>query len=272
MRVGSKCIPAEQAQGRAGVDSTPAEFAATMGYGNRRYDSPAEFLTFHSGSWIRELHQVLAELLDVRRSVLSIGSGECEHEVPFVLEGYDIVASDVVDSGELTRRLFPGLRFQAFDVLRPHAIGTFDDVLITGLDFYFADEDFSRLMANVRTLLRPGGRLLFTLRYRDNFATWGIDRVGIPAICAVLRFGSAVGLSGRRWVMKRHGYRRSPREVIQRAADHGFRLGRVLHAGFGGELTRVYLDRFAPPLYALAQAVDRRLCVFNNAIVFEFLT
>ena len=99
MRIAWKCVPAEQAQGRDHIDATPAEFAATMGYDRRRYQSPSEFFAFHSGPWIHELHAALAEMLDRHRSVLSIGSGECEHEVPFVLEGYDILASDVVDSG-----------------------------------------------------------------------------------------------------------------------------------------------------------------------------
>ena len=272
MRIGWKCVPAEQAQGRDSIDATSAEFAESMGYGTRQYDTPADFLAFHSSPWIRELHAALAELLDRHRSVLSVGSGECEHEVPFVLDGYDILASDVVDSGALSRRLFPSLRFQTFDVLDPRPIGTFDDVLITGLDSYFADDEFSRVIGNVRALLGPGGRLLMTLRYRDNPATWVIDRIGIPASCAMLRLASLVGTTERRWVMKRHGYRRSMREIVRMAAVHGFRLGRVRHAGFGGELTRVYVDRVVPPLYALMRAIDRRLHVFNTAIVFEFLT
>jgi len=190
----------------------------------------------------------------------------------YVLEGFDIMTSDVVDSGAPSRRLFPALRFRTFDILKPDPIGAFDDVLITGLDFYFADDDFSRLFANTQALLRPGGRLLFTLRYRDNAATWLIDRIGIPASCAMRRMASVLGVSRRHWVMKRHGYRRSMREVVRMAARHSFRLGRVRHAGFGVELTRVYIDRLAPPLYALIRAIDRRLHVFNNAIVFEFLT
>jgi len=241
-----------------------------MGYGTRQYTSRADFFAFHSGTWVRELHEVLRELLDRRRSVISIGSGECEHEIPFVLEGYDILTTDVVDSAAQTRRLFPSLRFEMFDVLNPHPIGAFDDVLMTGLDFYFSDADLSRIIANARSLLRPDGRLLFALRYRDNTATWLIDRVAIPAICALFRVAQTVGVHKQRRTLKAHGYRRTPREVIRLAASHDFRLGRVRDAGFGVELTRIYVDRVAPRVYEAARAFDRRLHCFNNVIMFEF--
>jgi SAM-dependent methyltransferase len=189
-----------------------------------------------------------------------------------MLDGYDILATDLVDSASRTVGLFPSLRFERFDVLNPRPMGRFDDVLITGLDFYFDDETFSRALANVRTLLRPGGRLLFALRYRDNAVTWLIDTIGIPAACTMLKLAAGVGVSRRRWTLKDHGYRRSVDEVRAMAARHGFKLGRLLHAGFGVELTRVHVDRLAPPAYAALRALDRRLHMFNNAVVFEFLT
>jgi SAM-dependent methyltransferase len=270
MRIASKCL-ATTVTAAAHIDQTAEEFAETMGYGSRTYDSPAQFLEAHAQDWVRELHAVFRELLDPQRSVLSIGSGECEHEIPFVLEGYDILSTDVVDSAAESQRLFPSLRFQLFDALNPTPIGRFDDVLVGGLDFYFPDREFSRLLANIRDLLRPGGRLVFTLRYRDNVATWMIDRVGIPATCWLLRLAASIRRTGSRWALKPHGYRRSIREIVEAAARHGFRLGRMRHAGFGVELTRVQLDRI-PPLYRLARGIDRRLHVFNNAVVFEFLT
>ena len=269
MRIASKCMAAA-GSGAGHIDRTAEEFAQTMGYG-RSYESAAQFLRVHARDWIQELHQVFRELLERDRAVLSIGSGECEHEIPFVLDGYDILSTDVVASATESQRLFPALRFELFDALNPTPIGRFDDVLVAGMDSYFADPEFSRLLANIRGLLRPGGRLLFTLRYRDNLATWVIDRVGIPATCWLLRLAAFIRRTGSRWALKPHGYRRSIREIVDAAARHGFRLGRMRHAGFGVELTRIQLDRI-PPLYRLARAIDRRLHVFNNAVVFEFLT
>jgi SAM-dependent methyltransferase len=270
MRIASKCVAALNGQPRA-IDATPDDFARSMGYACRRYATVEEFRASHSSSWELELHTVLRELLVRNRSVLSIGSGECEHEIPFVLDGYDILSTDVTVSAAESQRLFPALRFQQFDALAPTPIGRFDDVLVGGLDFYFADSDFTRLLGNIRALLRPGGRLLFTLRYRDNAATWLIDRIGIPLSCALRRIFTAVHRSGSNWVLKPHGYRRSIAEVVAAAARHGFRPGRIRHAGFGIELTRVHIDR-VPPVYAVLCALDRRIHVFNNAVVFEFLT
>jgi len=271
MRVGWKCVPATDAANQD-VDSTPDEFARSMGYDKRRYVSQAEFIQIHDAAFNAELHDALGQLLDKTRAVLSIGSGECEHEIPFVREGYDILASDLVDAAAEARRLFPRLRFEQLDVLQPIRLGPFDDVLMTGLDFYFAADELDRILENVRDVLRPQGRLIFVLRYRDNFATSIIDAVGIPISCALLRLASKIGLSHTVWQMKRHGYRRSVRELVDIAAQHGFRIGRVRHAGFGVELTRIFLHRVAPPLYALARALDRRAHILNNAVVFEFLT
>src|SRR4051812_32071823 len=270
MRIASKCVAASDRQSHA-VDATADDFARTMGYGSRRYATVEEFRASHSSSWELELHEVLRELLVRNRSVLSIGSGECEHEIPFVLDGYDILSSDVTASAAESQRLFPALRFQQFDALNPGPIGRFDDVLVGGLDFYYADGDFTRLLGNIREILRPGGRLLFTLRYRDNAATWAIDRIGIPMSCAARRVLAAVRRTGRRWMLKPHGYRRSIADVVAAAARHGYRPGRIRHAGFGVELTRVHVD-WVPPIYAVLRALDRRIHVFNNAVVFEFLT
>jgi len=267
----SICVSTESVAGRRGLDATPSEFAETMAYGSREYRSPAEFLAAHEAAWISDLQAVLRELLDPKRSVLSVGSGECEHEVPLVLAGYDIIASDVVDSAGEARRLFPGLRFEIFDALHPRKLGPFDDVLVAGLDFYFDDDAFSRVVGNLRSQLRASGRLIFTLRYRNNAATWAIDTLGIPATCLALGVAGRIGLTRKRYVMKQHGYRRSIAEIIRVVSRHGFTVGRVRHAGFGQELTRVHLQRLAPPVFAALRAADRRLRVFNNAVVFEFL-
>jgi len=273
MRLASKCVPLVYGS-TAKLDVSPEEFAQTMRYGARRYADADEFFSRHSAPWIEQLHAALEELLEPGREVVSLGSGECEHEIPFVVRGYAILASDLVPgAADETRRLFPSLRFRQFDILHPDAtIGLFDDVLITGLDFYYGDEELDLMLRNVRALLRPGGRLIFVLRYRDNWGTWLIDRVGIPVVCRVFMGLAAVKLTRKRFGLKPHGYRRSIREVTERASTHGFRLNRLRYAGFGVELSRLYLDRFVPPAYRLLAALDRRLHWFTNATVFEFLT
>src|SRR5437763_16203854 len=96
MRPGHKSVAVTAgANVRTSVDRTAAEFAATAGYGGRAYATRDDFLRVLATPWIAEFHEALGELLEPTRSVLSTGSGECEHEIPFVLAGYRIVASDI---------------------------------------------------------------------------------------------------------------------------------------------------------------------------------
>ncbi len=121
MRHGYKCIRFEVgAARRTDVDRTGAEFAETMRYGARRYEDRDDFLRAHSADWVLELREALKDVLEKERTVLSIGSGECEHEIPLVLEGYQIQASDLVpEAFDAVTALFPELPVRQFDILAP---------------------------------------------------------------------------------------------------------------------------------------------------------
>jgi len=261
MRRGYKYVEvADDGGARTSVDSSPDEFAETMGYGRATYASREEFLAAHDERWIIELHEVLAELLEPGRTILSIGSGAGEHEARLVEAGYDVVATDLVPGAlEDARRLFPGLRTAQFDVFRDEPPVAPDDVLVTGLDFYFDDADTRRLFTRLRELVPIGGRLVFALRYRENPGTWAIDRVCSPALAALRR------ARGARLARKAHGFRRTERQITAFATAAGFRAARVRRAGFGVELTRLGI------VSERAAQLDRRLGLFTAATVFEFL-
>lgn len=257
MRVGHKYVV--EATASRGVDATVEEHAATMGYAPGRVESREAFLRAHDHRWVHELHEVLVELLERDRLVLGLGSGEGEHEVMLGLKGYDVIASDIVpgvlaDAG----RLFPEVQTMELDVFGPGVVDC-EDILVTGMDQYFDDPTLVELLGAVRARLPPGGRLIFTLRYRDNPATEIIDRVGLPLVAAVQR------RRGMSLTRKAHGHRRSIAEVRALAEQAGFRVGRVRYAAFAMEFERLLP---APrPLIAL----DRRLHVLNSATVLELL-
>jgi len=245
--------------GHAHVDSAPEEFAATMEYGSRRYGSADEFLAAHDERWVREQHEAYSELLDRGRTVLGVGSGEGEHEVLLMRAGFDMVASDVVPGSlDAAQSLFPGLRVTEFDVLAPTAVAC-DDVLVSGIDFYFGDDDVVRMLEGLRALVEPDGRIVFTLRYRANAATWLIDRVILPVVAARRRRG------GETLVRKHHGYRRSPRDIRRLAQRAGLRVGRVRHAGFGMELARLR------PVPGWVVSADHRLRLLSSSVALELL-
>ena len=274
MRTGHKYVEVPRhAVARRTIDATVEEFAAGMRYDALRFDDADAFLEHFGEPWILELHEALRSLLDRERSVIGLGSGCGEHEVLLFRAGYDVTASDVVDSALApTRELFPGFRAIHLDIFDPPRELAFDDVLVTGLDSYFDSERARSIFGNAAQLLRPGGRLIFALRYHDNAATRVIDDVLVPATAAVRRLRLRLAAAPLTLVRKQHGYRRTRAEIVSLAESAGYRLGRIRFAGFAFETTRIGLDRHAPRLYELLRRADRRLRVLNNVTVFEFLT
>lgn len=203
---------------------------------------------------------------------MSIGSGECEHEVPFFLAGYQIIGSDIAaEALGPVRALFPGFRTILFDILGPAQYIECEDVPITGLDYCCDRAMLDTVFRNVHALLKPGGRFLFTLRHNANVLTLLIDYLGMPLLWLALTLYHLARRSGYRYRLMWHGYRRSRRAIATLGARHGFRLGRVCCAGFGVELTRLGVHRLWPAFYRGARRLDRRLHWLHNATVFEFV-
>lgn len=236
-----------------------------MHFGARRFTTREEFLKGFRSPWMLELRAVLRELLDKDRRTFSVGAGECEHEVALAQEGYRLEGSDYLPEAlEPVRRLFPEFPCRTFDVFHPEPVEC-DDVLVTGMDAYFDDAELLRVLSNLKGLLPPGGRLIFVLRCHDTWFTRFCDRLAFPALAFLFN-----RLRGGGWGLSRRGYRRTPGELRRLAEQAGFRVGSVRWAGFGVELTRLYLDRLVP--MGLMRAVDRRLGWFRNMTVFELLT
>ena len=265
-------MPRHTDAARRTIDSTVEEFAVGMGYEALRFEDSEAFLAHFCERWVLELHEELRSILARDRTVLGIGSGCGEHEVMLFREGYDVIASDVVDwTLSRTRQLFPGFRAMHLDIFNPPCELAFDDVLVTGLDSYFDTAQARLIFTNARQLLHERGRLIFALRYHDNAATRAIDDVLLPAVAAL--HGLRLRLVGSPLIVvrKQHGYRRTRSEIVSLAESAGYRLGRVRFAGFGFEATRIGIDRHAPKLYELMRRLDRRVKLLNNVTVFEFL-
>jgi SAM-dependent methyltransferase len=265
MRLGHSYV--EDRDARAAQVALPRErdgFAAHMRYDRGSAVSREAFLAAATEPWIVELRAALRELLDPRRAVLSVGSGRGEHEVALHLEGYDIVASDLVDEAlDDARRLFADMRAIRFDVLAPDLDASFDDLLATGIDHALDDAQLRTLFATARQVTRPGGRVILVHRYRDSVVTRAIDELGLP-LWAAWRNRRDEG----RLVRRQHGWRRTRREMRRLARECGYRTGRVRHAAFAMELARLPVPRRV--LRAVAR-IDRRIHVFSSATVFEFL-
>jgi cyclopropane fatty-acyl-phospholipid synthase-like methyltransferase len=270
MRLGHSYVEVGDARAAQTMLPTGREQLAThMSYEREMFASREAFLAAANERWIAELRDVLRELLEPARAVLSVGSGRGEHEVPLHLEGYDIVASELVDGAlDDARRLFPGFHAIGFDVLAPSLDSTYDDLLATGIDYVLDDEGLQTLFATGRRITRLGGRVILVHRYRDSLATRIIDGIGLPAWALARNVFHGLRRDGVRIVRRQHGWRRTRAEIRALAEAGGFRTGRIRHAAFGMELARLPVP--APLLRAVARA-DRRLHVLSSATVFEFL-
>ena len=268
MRVGYDYVPTGE---REALDRTADDFAKTMGYANAASETRESLLARTREQWVRELHEALAELLEPGRSVLSVGSGLGEHELPFHIAGYDVTASDIYDGAlEPAAQHFPGFKTRRFDLLEPDTSIRYHDVVITSLDYALDDAQLRRALQNARRVLLPGGRLVFVQRYNDNLATKVIDRLLVPLMARAVQLKARLTKRGTGLVRRQHGYRRSRSEIVALAESSGYRVGRVAYAAFAMELARVGLQA-VPPLFALMRRADRRLHVFNSATVFELI-
>lgn len=233
------------------VDSSVKEFAKTQKYINHasKFSDQESFLANFQNRANKELNEILNKLLKKERTILGIGSGFGEHEIPFYLGGYNITASDIViEPLRTTQQLFKTFKVRLFDLFHPNLDIPYDDILITGLDFYFDDERAKALFKNAAYVLQNAGntgvregkekRLIFTLRYNDNFATYVIDNLVIPLEAFIKNVIFMLFNYNKRCVKKQHGYRRTRKEIVSLAAVNGFELVSAQHAGYGIELTR----------------------------------
>jgi SAM-dependent methyltransferase len=259
-------VPRDRAH-RFGISVAPEDSPDAMAYQSLSRD---QLLARQRVPWIVELRGALSELLRPERAVLSLGSGQGEHELGFFLAGYDITASDVMP-GVLddARREFPGFKVRTVDALNPPADEHYDDVLATGIDYLFDADQFDRLLQSAHRLLRPGGRFLLVLRFHDNLATRILDYALVPAWGVIQELGHRLRRDNQATVAWEHGYRRTREEIQQAAERAGYRVGQVRHACFALELARIPIPG---PIFRMLWRLDHRLHLFNSATIFELLT
>jgi SAM-dependent methyltransferase len=249
------------------VPASAEEFRQSMGYEQLGRE---QLLERTRVPWVAELHETLAKLLRKDRAILSLGSGQGEHEIAFFVKGYEITASDIVpDVLTDAQSAFPGFRARVLDALSPTCDELYDDVLATGIDYALDDNQLLELLLMTRCrLLRPGGRLILVLRFHDNLATRALDWVLVPMFGFLQALSHRVRKDGWVTVRRHHGYRRTRGEIRHLAAAGGYRVGRICHTCFALELARIPTPRI---VMTLVRGLDRRLHMFNSATVFELL-
>jgi SAM-dependent methyltransferase len=247
-----------------GIPTSAEEFANSIGY---RHLSGDELLASARLPWVTELHETLTELLSSDRTVLSLGSGQGEHELLLFLDGYDVTASDLIPGAlEDARLAFPGFKTRVLDALDPPTDELYDDVLATGLDYALNEAQLQELLAGTRRLLRPGGRFILVLRFHDNLVSRILDDVLVPIVGLLSGLVHWLRRDGLVTVRREHGYRRTRDEIHRHAEAAGYEVASVCYSCFALELARIPTPKL---LLRIAHPLDRRLHAFNSATIFE---
>ncbi|GGF72920.1 hypothetical protein GCM10007301_35930 [Azorhizobium oxalatiphilum] len=148
-------------------------------------DSPLVYQTFQeAGGFFGARVKAIAEFLPVKPGmrVLDIGCGP-GYILKYLPEGVDYVGFDIDQSyidhanAQFGKRGRFYCRF--FDAAAAQEFGPVDIVMMNGVLHHISDADLADTLANVRTVLRPGG-LLFSLDgcYRQGqsgFRKWMLD-------------------------------------------------------------------------------------------------
>lgn len=278
MRIGHKyyLVPRGQATDTAIANTQESLFVVNQYDAARDLGSREEFLrSRYFSDWTREAHEAFKASLQNAGRILSVGSGIGEHDVLLHLAGLPVISTDLLPgiSAE-TQRLFPEMEFAAFDCFDEPSYGRFrfDSILATGLDSHFDDPALGRLFAIFRKALKASTvaspRLVFTIRYHDNFLTRLIDDYLLPLEARVRawRGGAAYEM-----VRKAHGVRRSMKETARLAREEGFEVVNVRYAGRGIECERSGILRRLPLFIPLMRVVDRVFPLSCNCVILELV-
>lgn len=144
---------------RAQLDKDPGDVASMFDDVADRYDLMNDVLSLGQ---TRRWRRIVADAVDARpgEKVLDLAAGTGTSSVPFARAGADVIAGDISE-GMLAvgRTRNPGIRFVHADALDlPFDDGQFDVVTIS---FGFRNvNDPERALAQMRRVLKPGGRLV----------------------------------------------------------------------------------------------------------------
>jgi SAM-dependent methyltransferase len=161
-----------------------------------------EFTEAYEAFGFRDIHRdVLAFLPAARGMVLDVGAGSGRDADWFATLGWDVVAVEPASAFRLeAARRHPSPNIRWLDDRLPalsnvHRLGlAFDLIWLSGVWMHIHPDDRARAMRKLATLLKPGGRMVLTLRHGpapEDRPMWPVDAYEVE------RLGLDVGLALR---------------------------------------------------------------------------
>ncbi|MDE2251886.1 MAG: class I SAM-dependent methyltransferase [Gammaproteobacteria bacterium] len=178
-----------------------------------------EFSEAYEAFSFNDIHRdAIAFLPAVRGTVLDVGAGSGRDAAWFAARDWDVVAIEPAAAlrGEAARR-HPSPRIRWIDDRLPvlaaiHRLGlVFDLIWLSGVWMHVPPADRSRAMRKLATLLKPGGRIVLTLRHGpspEDRPMWPVDAheverlgldLGLALRVATERTADLQGQPGVRW-------------------------------------------------------------------------
>ena len=203
--------------------------------------------------------------------IFSIASGRSANEIRFLLEGFNIVCSDLQElpSYQKTRLLFPTYKFVSWNILDAPTAHKYDGIISLSLIYLFDRSQLDVFFRNVSNSLAEGGYLILdSAGSPDNLTSRLLFefllKFEIFLVGYIKRAKS--GFSENYAVsIKAHGYRYNDIEIIDIAARNGFILMTQENYGFLLDFQRSRILRYIMKI----PGVERIFAILGRTIPYS---
>ncbi len=156
-------------------------------------DMPVEQMPWYSERMDSDLTKALHTFIPMPSRLIELGSGPGILAAQLAAMGHEVVGVDIAPKAiAFSRKRFgdlnPRLRYEVADVTAlPPELGTFDHAVDRGCFHSLPPEKRGVYIRSVRSVLRPGGRLILKTFSRDEPGDWGPHRFDIEELKELFR-------------------------------------------------------------------------------------
>jgi len=253
------------------ISSTFQEHADDIGgfESNEHYASKETFFQtyYHENRRALNYDRFIVQHVSKDQEILSLACGRAANELMLMDRGFNVTCSDLErpDSYTQAKHLFRDMEQCKLDILADPSEHKFDVVLCLSLIYLFDDQQLERFFANVYSSLKPGGYLILdSAGAPDNQLAHLIHEYYLRfEVKGIRQFMNRKHAKHHIIVKKHHGYRRSNREIIQAASEHGLTLEAQSNYDFSNEFERSRvvgrMIEFLPPLRPVVAQFGRTI-------------
>lgn len=207
----------------------------------------------------KHYHKFLIKHLKKGDDILSIASGRCANELFFLERGYKIRCSDLkkFKAYKETKYLFPKFDFFTLDIMKEHSIKKYDCIICLSLIYVFDNKELKIFFDNISNSLRPGGIfILDSGGSPDNLPSSLINEYLLRYESIFRRFiYFLLYQKNPRLIIKKFGYRRTDKEIINIARESGFLVECQQNYDYSNEFKRSYYFKLILAIHPIIEKI-----------------